>query len=80
LIPAGGEVVADGSGIGHGSGESVELWHHECVAFAYRGQGLVQAWAGAVGAGESVVEVDALLGDAEFEQPLSLYGQVLRVG
>ena len=48
--------------------------------FAYRCEGLSRPGRGAVGAGESVVEVDPLLGDAEFVEPLSLCGQVLRVG
>ena len=40
-------------------------------------QGLVESGAGAGGAGESVVEVDPVLGDTEFTQPLPLGGQVL---
>src|SRR6266705_6606155 len=43
-----------------------------------------RAWSrpgtGAVGAGEAVVEVDPLLGNAEFGQPLLLGGEVLFVG
>ena len=54
--------------------------HDEGVAGAHRRQCLVQAGAGAVGAGEAVVEVDPVLGDAEFAQPLPLCGEVLRVG
>jgi hypothetical protein len=38
---------------------------------------LIEAGTLAVGARESVVEVDAVLGDTEFTQPLPLRGQIL---
>jgi hypothetical protein len=44
------------------------------------GQGLVQTGAVAVGAGEPVVEVDSIRGDAKAEQELALGGEVLFVG
>ena len=46
----------------------------------YGGEGLVEAGAGAVRAGESVIGVDAILGDAEFQKGLALGGQILPVG
>jgi len=80
LHVAGDQRVADGPSIGHRPGEPVELGHHEGVAGADGGQGLVQAGAVAVGAGEPVVKVDAVWGDAEAEQELALGGEVLFVG
>jgi hypothetical protein len=65
---------------GHRAGEPVEFGHGEGVAFADGGQGLVQAGAVAVGTGQPVVEVDAVVGDAEFAQPVPLGGEVLGVG
>jgi hypothetical protein len=50
------------------------------VAFADGGQGLVQAGTATVGAGEPVVEVDAVVGDAELAQSLTLGCEVLGVG
>jgi hypothetical protein len=80
LDAAGGEVVADRAGVGHGPGEPVELRHHERVAGADGGEGLVQAGALRVGAGEPVVEVYAFFRDAELAQPVTLRGEVLVVG
>jgi hypothetical protein len=68
------------AGIGDGSGESVELGHNEGVAGADGGQGLVQAGAGAAGAGEALVEVDPVVRDAERGQGLALGGEVLQDG
>jgi hypothetical protein len=68
------------SPISRASGEPVELGDDEGVAGPDRGQGLVQAGAVAVGAGEAVVEVDPLGVDAELEQGLMLGGEVLLVG
>ena len=66
------------AGVGHRPGEPVELGHDEGVAGADGGQGLVQAGAVAVGAGQPVVEVDAVFRDAELAQPVALRGEVLR--
>ena len=43
-------------------------------------EGLIQAGSSAVGAGEAVIGVDAVLGYAELQKCLSLGGQVLAVG
>ena len=74
------KLVGDGAGIRDGPGEAVEFGHDQGVALAYGGEGLVEAGAGAAGAGESVVGVDAIWGDAEFQEGLSLGGQILPVG
>lgn len=36
------------AGIWNGASQTVEFWHDQSVAFAYRRQGLGQPWAGAV--------------------------------
>jgi hypothetical protein len=43
-------------------------------------RGLVQAGAVAAGAGEPVVKIDSIRGDAKAEQELALGGEVLFVG
>ena len=50
------------------------------VALAHGGEGLVEAGAGAGGAGEAVIGVDAILGDAQLQERLALGGQILPVG
>ena len=64
-MPPGREPVADVAGVGHRAGEPVELRYDEGVAFAEGGERLIQAGPRPVGAGESVVEVDPVFGDAE---------------
>jgi hypothetical protein len=51
-----------------------------CRPVGNSGQGLAQASPVAVGAGETVVEVDPFGLDAELEQRLALGGEVLLVG
>jgi hypothetical protein len=58
----------------------LEFGDDEGVAFADGGEGLIEARAGAVGAGEPVVKVDALLRDAELAGSVALGGEVLVVG
>ena len=62
------------------AGEPVELGDHQGVAGAHGRQGLVQAGPGAVSAGESLVEVDPVCGDAETGEDLALGGEVLQDG
>jgi hypothetical protein len=75
-----GKGVADVAGVGHRSCEAVELRYDEGVALTHRGQGLIQAGPFPVGAGEAMIEVDPLLGDAELAEPFALGGEVLLVG
>ena len=49
-------------------------------AFTEGGERLIQAGPRPIAAGQSVVEVDPVFGDAELPQPLPLRGEVLRVG
>ena len=70
----------DGQGVGDGAGEAVELGDGEGVAVADGGQGLVQAGPGPAGAGQPLVQVDAVGGDAERGEVLALGGEVLAGG
>ena len=54
--------------------------HDQGVALAHSGEGLIEAGPGAGGAGEAVVGVDAILGDAEVQEGLALGVQILAVG
>jgi hypothetical protein len=63
-----------------GAGEAVELGDGEGVAVADGGQGLVQAGPGPAGAGQPLVQVDAVGGDAERGELLALGGEVLAGG
>lgn len=75
-----GELVGDRARVRKRSGESVELRHDERVAGPARGEGLTQTRTLAVGAGQAVVDVDALRGYAERLQAVALGGEVLLVG
>ena len=66
------KLIGDGAGIRNGPGEAVEFGHDQSVALAHGGEGLVEAGAGAVRAGESVIGVDPILGDSEFQEGLAL--------
>jgi len=58
----------------------VELGHDQGVAGAAGGECLAQAGSIAVGAGQAVVDVDALDVDAELRQAGALGGEVLLLG
>ena len=47
---------------------------------AHGGEGLVEAGAGGGGAGEAVIGVDAILGDANLQERLALGRRILPVG
>ena len=74
------EQVGDGAGIWDGPGQPVEFRNDQRVAFAHGGEGLVEAGAGAGGAGEAVIGVDAILGDAQRQERLALGRRILPVG
>lgn len=61
-------------------GEPVEFGHGQGVAGPDGRESLVETWPGAASAGEAVVEVDPVFGDAEATQPMSLGSKVLLVG
>ena len=58
----------------------VEFRHDQGVACAHGSEGLVEARPGAVRAGEAVIGVDAILGDAKLQERLALGGRILPVG
>ena len=72
--------IGDGARIWDGLGQPVEFRHDQRVAGAPGGEGRVEAGSGAGGAGEAVIGMDAILGDAELQERLALGGQVLPVG
>lgn len=75
-----GEVLDDVPGIGQGTSEPVELGDHQGVPGPARGQGLCQSGTLAVPAGESVVDIDQVLGNAECLEACLLGAEVLGVG
>ena len=72
--------IGDGARIWDGPCQPVEFRHDQRVAFAHGGEGLVEAGAGAGRAGEAVIGVDAILGDAQRQERQALGGQILPVG
>ena len=62
---AGDQGVADVAGVGDGPGEPAEFGDDQGVAGTHGREGVVESGPGAVGAGESLVEVDPVACDAE---------------
>jgi len=77
---ASGELVDDVPGVGDGAGEPVELGDHEGAAGSAGGEGLAQAGALAVSAGDAGDAVDPVGLHAEGGEGLALGGQVLPIG
>ena len=73
------QLIGNVPGIGNRSRQAVQLWHHQGVALTHCGHGLIQAGSGAVGAGETLVHVDAIRCDAKLGERLPLCRQVLLV-
>ena len=63
-----------------GPGQAAEFRHNQGVALAHGGQGLVETGSGAGSAGEALVGVDAVFGDAKLQEGRALRAQVLAVG
>ena len=72
LHPLGLQLIGDVAGIGNRPRQAVQLRHHQGVALAHCGHGLIQTGPGAVGAGQTLVHVDAIRCDAELGERLSL--------
>ncbi len=66
--------------VGQRAGEPVEFGHDERVAGAAGRESLAEAGPGAIGAGQAVVDVDALGVDAERGERVALGREVLAVG
>jgi hypothetical protein len=75
----GGQLVGDGPGIWQSSGQPVQLGHHKGVAVPARRERFPQSRAFPVGAGQAVVDVDAVGRDAQPDQTVSLSGEILLV-
>ena len=76
---AGGQRVADRARVGDRAREPVELGHHERVALAHGGQGLLQAGTAAIAAGHAVIEIHPVVADPELAQRVALRGEILLV-
>jgi hypothetical protein len=76
---AAGEVVDDVARVAQRAREAVELGHDERVGGAARSQRFAQPGPVAMGAGETVVDVDALDRHAQRWQRVALGGEVLGV-
>lgn len=74
------EVFDDVPGIRQRSGEPVEFGDDEGVAGSAGGEGFAESWSFAVGAGESVVDVDPVFGHIQRREAVALGGEVLFVG
>jgi hypothetical protein len=72
--------VADRPGIRDRPREPIELWNYERVAVANGGERLLETGAFAVASCHSVIEVDAIVANAELVQRMTLRGEVLPVG
>ena len=59
------KLIGDGARIWDGPCQPVEFRHDQRVSFAHGGEGLVEAGVGTGRAGEAVISVDAILGDAK---------------
>ena len=77
--PAFPKLVCDGAGIRDGPGQAVKFGHDQGVALAHGDWGRVEARSGAGSAVEAVVGIDAVIGDAQFQEGLALGVQVLAV-
>ena len=75
-----GEVFDDVPGVRQGAGEPVEFGDDEGVAGPDGGEGFAESGPFLVSAGQSVVDVDPVFGDAEGGEAVALRGQVLFVG
>ncbi len=74
-----GELVDDRSGVGQGSGQAIELGHHQGVPGSARGQRFTETRSLAVGAGQPMVDVDPLHFDAKTPQGVTLGGEILSI-
>jgi hypothetical protein len=77
---AGGEFGDEVAGVGDGAGEPVELGHDEGVAGPACARPSPPAAPVARRAGQAVVDVDPVRGDAEGGETVPLSGEVLRGG
>jgi hypothetical protein len=71
------KLIQDVAGVRQRPGELVQLRHDEGVAPSAGGQGESEIWTVAASACEAMVEVDAVVADAECMQTITLSGEVL---
>jgi len=75
-----GEILDDVPGVRQGSGEAVEFGYDEGVAGADRCKGLAKTRPFLVSAGQTMVDVDPVFGDAQDSESVALGGKVLLIG
>ena len=80
LHASGLQQIRDAACIRDGPRETMQFWHNQRVTLAQNSNGLIQARACPIGTGQSVVRVDAVLTDTEFNEGLGLRRQVLPGG
>jgi hypothetical protein len=66
------ELVEDVTGIGQRPGEPVQLRHHQRVTSPTGSQRQPQTGSVAVGAGQAVIDIDAIITDTERMQSVAL--------
>ena len=74
------EFLDDVAGVGKRACEAVEFGDDERVARVACGERFAESGPGTVGTGQAVVDVDALGGDAECGEGVSLGSEVLALG
>ena len=72
-----GELVQDVASIRQRPCQPIQLGHHQCVAGSAGGQRQCQTGPVAVSAGQAVVDIDAIIADAERMQAVALGGEIL---
>jgi hypothetical protein len=72
-----GQLIEDVAGIRQRAGEPIQFCHHEGVARWTGSERQPKTWPVPVRASQAVVDVDAIVPDAERVQPLALGGEIL---
>lgn len=74
------QLIRDRPRVRYRAGEAIQFGRHQCFAGAHGCQRLGKPGAVTVATGQAVVNVNAVLGHAEFDQRAALSGEILLVG